>query len=384
MQSFDGQRTWKIWGGILIGLIAVGILFYFNIRQDRFIEIPGHGTHCWQDENHNGKIDLNCSSEFLPCVNGNYRKETLSDVFLAIKWTTNSMYFLLAAILFMVLRDVFYMIRIRLLSDKKLSWKSSFQTIMLWEFASALSPGVMSGAAVAMFILHREKIPLGKSTTMVMVTAMLDNLFFTIMIPLVFMVYGPKALFPEETGLEHLFWTGYIIFMLVFLFFFVAVFLWPQLMPAVLSNLVRLPLIRRWQEKANKPAADIRVAAIEMRGFKLSTWLKLLGATFGSWTSRFLVINCLLAAFIKLELLQHVLILSKQFILWLFMRMSPTPGGSGVAEYIFGELLGPIGGSVILMLGLALVWRVISYYSYLIIGSLILPRWLKKEAYRNN
>jgi uncharacterized membrane protein YbhN (UPF0104 family) len=59
--------------------------------------------------------------------------------------------------------------------------------------------------------------------------------------------------------------------------------------------------------------------------------------------------------------------------------MSPTPGGSGVAEYVFGELMSPLGGSVVLTLGLALVWRILSYYSYLIIGSVILPRWLKKK-----
>jgi hypothetical protein len=109
-------------------------------------------------------------------------------------------------------------------------------------------------------------------------------------------------------------------------------------------------------------------------------WLQLIGTTFGSWISRFLVINCLLAAFIKLGYFEHLLILSKQFILWLFMRMSPTPGGSGVAEYIFGELMEPLGGSMVLMLGLAFIWRALSYYSYLIIGSFILPRWLRKGA----
>lgn len=381
MQTFDRNRTIKIWAGILIGLVAVGLLFYYNIHQVRFIESTGQaGTHCWTDQNLNGKVDLQNSKEFYPCSHGNYREETLSDVVLAINWTKQSVFFLLAAVFFMALRDLFYMLRIRLLSEGKLNWKSSFYTIMLWEFASALSPGVMSGAAVAMFILHREKVPLGKSTAMVMVTAMLDNFFFTLMIPLVFLIYGPTALFPTNSSLEGVFWIGYSIFLFVFIFFFSAVFVFPNLVPATVRAITRLPYVRRWEAKASQTASDIRIASIEMRSFSAPMWLKLIGTTFGSWISRFLVINCLLAAFIKLGHLEHLLILSKQFILWLFMRMSPTPGGSGVAEYIFGELMGPLGGSMVLMLGLAFIWRALSYYSYLIIGSFILPRWLRKGA----
>ena len=381
MQPFESNRTLKIWAGILIGLIAVGLLFYYNLKQDRFVEVTdATGTHCWIDHNQNGKVDLQNRKEFLPCAKGQYRQEKLSDVIMAINWTKQSVFFLITALVFMALRDLFYMLRIRLLTDGTLSWKSSFFTIMLWEFASALSPGVMSGAAVAMFILHREKVPLGKSTAMVMVTAMLDNFFFTLMIPLVFLLYGPIALFPSNSKLESVFWIGYGLFLTVFLFFFSAVFIFPNLVPAALRSISRLPYIRNWEAKAKQTASDIRIASIEMRSFNVLLWIKLLGTTFGSWVSRFLVINCLLAAFIKLGYLEHLLILSKQFILWLFMRMSPTPGGSGVAEYVFGELMGPLGGSIVLMLGLAFIWRAFSYYSYLIIGSIILPRWLKKDG----
>jgi uncharacterized protein (TIRG00374 family) len=59
--------------------------------------------------------------------------------------------------------------------------------------------------------------------------------------------------------------------------------------------------------------------------------------------------------------------------------MSPTPGGSGLAEYAFGELMAPFGKSAFVILGLAFLWRILSYYSYLIIGAIILPRWLRKK-----
>ena len=65
--------------------------------------------------------------------------------------------------------------------------------------------------------------------------------------------------------------------------------------------------------------------------------------------------------------------------LWLLMMVSPTPGGSGVAEYAFGELLASFSTSAILIVGLAILWRLISYFPYLFIGAFILPRWLKND-----
>lgn len=64
-------------------------------------------------------------------------------------------------------------------------------------------------------------------------------------------------------------------------------------------------------------------------------WLKAFGITCLAWTSRYLVVNALLIAFTTSgsELLAFV----RQLILWVVMTISPTPGGSGVSEYMFRE-----------------------------------------------
>jgi uncharacterized protein (TIRG00374 family) len=64
----------------------------------------------------------------------------------------------------------------------------------------------------------------------------------------------------------------------------------------------------------------------------------------------------------------------------MFLRISPTPGGSGVAEWAFGELLADFSTQVVLLGSMAILWRMISYYPYLIIGSIVLPRWLKRSS----
>lgn len=66
------------------------------------------------------------------------------------------------------------------------------------------------------------------------------------------------------------------------------------------------------------------------------------------------------------------------------MLVSPTPGGSGFSEYIFIRYLWDFvlvkaALAVSFAVVLALLWRLISYYPYLIIGSIILPWWIKKK-----
>lgn len=67
-----------------------------------------------------------------------------------------------------------------------------------------------------------------------------------------------------------------------------------------------------------------------------SFWISAFGATVFSWTSRFLVVNALLLAFSPVTGKQ-LLAFGRQFILWIVMTVSPTPGGSGFSEYMFSQ-----------------------------------------------
>ena len=57
--------------------------------------------------------------------------------------------------------------------------------------------------------------------------------------------------------------------------------------------------------------------------------------------------------------------------------ISPTPGGSGLSEYIFTEYYSDLVPFAGVALVIAFFWRIISYYVYLIIGAFIVPGWLK-------
>ena len=378
--SFQG---WKIWLAIFLGIAVAGWMLYSSISAERYVKVADNsGDFSWTDSNGNGIVDTQLTAEFNPSINGNYRQQTFADALQQINWTSHSFLWIIVAIIFTIGRDFFYMVRIRLLTHRELSWKSSLHVILLWEFASALSPGVVGGAGVAMFILNREKIALGRSTAIVFVTTMMDNLFYVLMIPFVFLFIDAEQLFPAQTvgqtSVQWIFWIGFAAIFAACLFLFSAIFIVPSLASWFLRNLFSLPVLKRWKEKAVQTGKDIELSSAELRKETFIYWVKVFLSTCCSWVSRYLVINALLHAFLTLGIIDHVVILGKQLVLWLFMLVSPTPGGSGVAEYAFGELLTSFSQSGLLLVALAILWRLISYFPYLFIGALLLPRWLKK------
>ena len=373
---------WRILIPVVIGLAITSWMIYQSVSQTTFVKVEEKtGNYKWVDSNGNKTLDIHDESHFIPVPQGDYNLESFNSVLASINWGFQVWFWLLMAFFFMIGRDLFYIIRIRILTKGELSWRRSFIVIMLWEFASALSPGVVGGAAVAMFILNREKIALGRSTAIVVITALLDNLFYVLMIPLVFIVIDQNALFPESVegsrSVQAMFWTGFAVITSICAFLFACIFIFSNLAKSVLGFMFRIPFLKRWRNSAIQTGEEIYTTSKELKKEPVSFWVKTFLSTCGSWVSRYLVINAILQAFLNLSVFEHFLLLGKQLVLWLFMLISPTPGASGVAEYAFGELLSNFTASAMLLVALALIWRLLSYFPYLIIGAVLVPRWLR-------
>ncbi len=308
-----------------------------------------------------------------------------SEGFRTLKWTRLTFWYLALALLFMTMRDLAYMVRIKLLTAKQLSWKQSLEIILLWEFASAISPGVVGGSAVAMFLLEREKIPLATGSTLIITTLILDNLFYILFIPLIFFSLPTSLLIPSNlTWLANegmiFFWIGYAILVAISLLLAISIFISPKLIEFLVKLIFKLPYLKKKKlGRADAFITDYKIASKILRSKKIAFWIPLIGTTIWSWTARFLVLNCVLAAFIPIGFGDHLLILARQLVMWLGMLITPTPGGSGMAEVAFNELFADYVKSVgAPALGLALIWRTISYYPYLFIGTVLLPKWLRR------
>ena len=383
---------------VALGLAVAAFLLYLNLTDTRFEEVTGSqcGQYAWVDANGDNLVNTGDEAEFVRVENckGEYRLRTYQDTLGDIDWTWTSTLWILMALIGMVVRDVAYMYRIKVLTDNDLSWKQSFRVIMLWEFASALTPSVVGGSGIAMFILNREQIKLGKSTAIVLVSALLDELFYITMVAIVLLVIGTSDLFPvnmQKTifgttfGTEGLFWLGYGFICMLTTAILVGIFFIPRTLKYLLLQIFRLPILRRWRYEVIQIGDDIITTSKELKGKSPKYWLKAFGATYVSWTARYLVVNFLILAFMSPEsglvsgFIEHVLIYARQLVMWVIMLISPTPGSSGVAEFAFSGFFKefiPLG----LVGALALLWRLISYYPYLFIGAIILPRWLKATS----
>lgn len=318
-------------------------------------------------------------------------KDLKPDVLREITFTWKSVFWLLVAWCCMIGRDLGYMIRIRILSEKDLTWRQAFRVIMLWEFTSAVTPSTVGGTAVAVVFLHKEGMTVGRSTAVVLATSFLDELYFVIMFPLILLIVGGDILFTTSvsvTGasiLNNLFYvaiTGYSIILAWVLFVGYGLFFNPGGIKKTLIALFKLPLLRRWKGSAGKAGDDIIESSVELKKQPFIFWIKAFTATFLSWTSRYWVINAILMAFFAVN--DHLLIFARQLVTWIMMIISPTPGGSGFAEVILGKYISdaipidPLHSSGI-ALAMAIIWRIITYYPYLIIGSSIIPGWIQRK-----
>lgn len=310
-----------------------------------------------------------------------FAKEYEPGTFDAFNLGPSSVMWFAAAVLFMMGRDVGYMVRIRLLSGGELGWFAAFRIIMLWEFSSAVTPSAVGGTSVALFFVNREGISAGRSTGIVMITSFLDELYFAIFFPLVIWLIGYDNIFGLEASLAHklagVAWAGYGVKVAYILVLSYGLFVNPRGLKWLLLTIFRLPFLRRWRMSMNDIGDDIVQTARHFRHWPIREWLKAFLATALSWTSRYWVVNALILAFFgmgHLGLMDHLVVFGKQLAMWIMMLVSPTPGGSGFAEYVFKEFLSdyiPVGA-----MALAFCWRLVSYYPYLIVGVILLPRWV--------
>lgn len=316
-------------------------------------------------------------------------KEFDPRIFAHLNVTWKTVFWIFMAFVFMVGRDLGYMIRIRLFSDNKLTWRQAFRVIMLWEFTSAITPSAVGGTSVAIVYVHKEGISVGKSSAIVLLTSFFDELYFIVVFPLVLLIIGKTNLFDFSSpvdflakGLLGFVLVGYFIKLAYALIVAYGLFVNPRGLKHLIVKIFKLRFLRKWSDAAARTGEDIIVSSREFRKKDFRFWLGAVSSTFLSWSSRYLVVNALLLAFFTIN--DHFLLFARQLAMWIMMLVMPTPGGSGFVEYVFKYFMSDlIPVDVSLQMGAAvmtaLMWRLVTYYPYLFIGAILFPRWIKRH-----
>lgn len=292
-------------------------------------------------------------------------------------------YALLFSIPVLLLRDVGYVYRIRAITNGEVSVKGSIYTVLLWEFASAVTPSIVGGTAVAVFVLIREGVSFGRSVAFVLLTSILDNLFFVICAPLA-MIFASGVIFPAidavdfelTSSLSYFFWVSYTMIASYTCLMVYALFVNPRAFKWILLRLTSFKWSMKWRSAAKRHGEEIVISSNEMTGRPLSYWIKITVSTIIIWTARYLLINCIAMSFMDLSWSDHLLIFARQAVLWVMMLVSITPGSSGLAEVFFSSFYYELFKAY--TFATTMLWRLLSYYPYLILGGIALPRWIQR------
>lgn len=286
------------------------------------------------------------------------------------------------ALVFVAGRDFGLTWRFHTIAHPNLSWGRALRVDLMCAFTSAITPSAVGGSALAVFYLNTEGVKVGRAAALTLTTLFLDELFFVVFCPVIAMCVPMSDLFgPEATqsgflqGVEIVFWVVYAGIVVYTGLLYLGILHKPELVSRLLHSIFGIRLLRRWQPKADRMSANMVATSQWIKTCPRRWWLEVFGATTLSWFSRYLVVSALFWGFAPD--VSWLLVFARQFVVWVVLMVSPTPGSSGISEWMFTEYYGDLIGNVDLSLIIAMIWRIITYYIYLAIGSVMISTYFK-------
>lgn len=299
-----------------------------------------------------------------------------------VSFTLGTLLTLIPAVMLMLLRDFCNICRFRLLTrPEHLSWMQAFRINLLCEFTSAATPSAVGGSSLVAVFFKVEGISAGRGISVMISALFLDELFFVIMCPVMFLVFNEADLWGSNahigTQVETVLKGVYMLIVLWTSILFCALFYAPAHIRRILHWLAARPFLKKRRSGIEEFGNNLLHSSRQMKGLPATFWFKAFGTTALSWTSRFGVVCALLYPFVSWG--DQWLVLARQLMCWIVMTVTPTPGGSGFSEFLFKEYYSDMipGGMTMII---ALLWRVATYYFYLIGGFILLPAWFKNRV----
>jgi len=308
--------------------------------------------------------------------------------FREIHWTWTAFAWIGLALVLLVIRHLFYALRLRTLTGGFFSWRKCIELIILWEFSAAITPTSKGGPVVMMFVLTQEKLPAGRTAAAIFYAMVCDAGFFVLTLPLWLAFYGPPMLYPgmhtfNDLNLANVaFFTTYAIMAIYWLVLMFFLFVKPQLAKGALEWVARRRFLKKLAPRIRRVGEEFERAAEEMREQNWRYHFRVILGTVGAWTCKFIMINCLIIAIVPstpVDGATQVFIYARLVAMFIIMAFSPTPGGAGLAEVALVDFTSdyvPRGIGLVV----ALLWRGMAYYGYLLLGAIVVPGWIAQHV----
>ena len=309
----------------------------------------------------------------------------------SIVWDSHVLFWVSLSFCLLVIRHLAYATRLHILSEKQFNWKKCIELIFIWEFSSAISPTSVGGSAVSLVVLAQEKLSTAKTTTIVLYSAILDTIFFIGTLPILYLLIGPTIIRPYLESISDLDGWGYTFIgtyalMLTYgSLFFYGLFINPDLIRRFLRWMSSIRLFKKWRKNIEALGEDIIVASKETKRQPLKFHISAFLATATAWSCRFLLLNCLIIAFVPTldtDFWTQFALYSRLETMFVIIAFSPTPGAAGFAELVFWGFVNDYVSMEGLALIIATIWRLFTYYLYLFAGVIVIPIWIRKVMIR--
>ncbi len=289
----------------------------------------------------------------------------------------------LLVILCMFCKDYSGMYRLRVMAGVPLNFRQLYRIRMLYEFTSAVTPSVAGGSSLEVLFIHREGIKISRATSMTLLAVFMDELLMIVLFPILLLIIPYSDLFTAEGYFQYGFlWAfiiGYAVKFVWVTILFIGLFFKQKVFTWLIGGLSSIKFLKRYRKRMLTTAVEIKQCAQEIRHQTASYWIKMAFSTIGIWSFRFMIANMAIMIFNSLNGMQNLICFARQYILGIVCTIVPTPGGSGFAEVMFDGFLGEFINQPMSAVVIAFIWRLATYYYYLVAGVVILPQWLGKS-----
>lgn len=293
--------------------------------------------------------------------------------------------FLLAALATLVTRIWFSGRRLSHVSSGRLTVWDGMRAQLAWEFFSNVTPSTIGGGPMAaVYIAQDRDLAFGDSYGMVMFTVILDQLWFILTIPVLLAGTYYWEVIPEAAGQVGL-WT--------FVAYFVGLLLWallfgylmlvrPVLLERFAGKVFSWRFLQRWRKRALAEMRQLRRRAQILRAQPPLFYFKGFALTAGAWMSRYLLV-----VFIIWSMygdLDAVLAFFRSVAVLFGSLVLPTPGGAGGLEGLYALFFGPPLVPETLMAPTLLLWRLMGYYIFIMLGVFLSMHHVQKRLHRQD
>ena len=291
--------------------------------------------------------------------------------------------FALLVLLFTLFKDFSGMYRLRVMAGSPLTFRQLFRIRMLYEFTSAVTPSAAGGSSLEVIFIHREGIKISRAMSMTILALFMDEMLMIVLFPLLLLVIPYADLFTSngyfQYGYLWAFIIGYAMKFVWVTLLFIGLFCKSTILVKIIGWIFKLKFLRKYKLRGLRTALELRNCAREIQHEGFGYWVRMSLSTIGIWGFRFLIANAAIMIFNPLTAADNLMCFARQYILGIVGMIVPTPGGSGFAEVMFGDFLSEFIVQTMSIVAITSIWRICTYYYYLVAGVIILPQWLGKS-----